>query len=157
MSYDNTPKRICSEVVYSEKVQRISDMKWAGQSHNVHSGICQFCNNILQYSYRVFKESDVVLPRKEGKLPPCFEVETGSPGDMKAQGYVDENSAPEGTHVFALSCCEEMTSEALFYHAMEHYGKRVEDWREKQEKLAAERVAKVETLSVPAGKGWGNS
>lgn len=151
---DNTIKRICSEVVYSEKVRRISDMKWAGQKHKAYTGICQFCNNPLKYSHRVLKESDVVLPVKEGSFPPSIMVDTGSPGEIKAQGYLDNNSAPEGTHVFALSSCDVMTEEDLFYIAMEHYDKRVDDWREEVKAKAAARVERVESPATIKGRSW---
>ena len=143
MNNRNQPKRICSEVVYSEKVQRISDMKWAGSRHEAHTGICQFCNNVLPHAYRVFD--------REGKM---HEVTAESKGGAKAQNWIEEDAIPEGIYVYALAACEVMTDEDLFYNGIAHYEKRTEEWKDLEKQKAARRIALAESSKIPAKAGW---
>jgi hypothetical protein len=142
---DNQIKRICSEVVYSEKVQRISDMKWAGSKHRATTGTCQFCNNPLPFAYRVFTPDGA-----------CHEVELNSKGGKKAQNLIDTKSIPEGTHIYALASCEAMCEPQVYVDGINHYGKRADDWSEKVKSDAAKRVkdATASPVTTLAGSEW---
>ena len=139
----NEIKRICDEVVKSERVQRISDAKWAGQKHQSHTGLCQFCGNALPFAYRVFTS--------DGK---CHEVTAESPGGARAQGIIDSGKMPEDTHVFALAACEVMCDGELYAAGIQHYEKRSEDWSAKVKFEANQRVKSVETEAAPEGSTW---
>lgn len=141
----NEIKRPCADVVYSEKVKRVSDMKWAGSRHKAHTGICQFCNNPLPFAYRVFTP--------DGK---CYEVTMESKGGAKAQHMIDTNSIPEGTHVFSLASCEVMCEGDVYSDGLAHYDQRAEEWKVTKDREANERARRAvsETAVVTAGDNW---
>jgi hypothetical protein len=140
---DNEIKQPCSEVVYSEKVQRISDMKWAGQKHKAHTGFCQFCGNALEFSYRVFTPDGA-----------CHEYAMGSQGAAKAKEQMDANTIKEGVHIYALAACEEMTDEELYRRGICHYEQRSDDWREKVKQEAIQRSRTTSPSPNSAGESW---
>ncbi len=115
-------KRICSEIVLSDKVQRISDMKWAGDKHKTYTGFCQFCLNPLKYAYRVFTP--------DGKV---YEYSLGSKEADRAQKQIETNTVKDGVKIFALAACEVMCDEKIYYYGISHYKQRAKDWAAKKE------------------------
>ena len=142
MNNMNTKRQKCSEVVYSEKVHRISDMKWAGQKHRAEVGICQFCGHDLPAAYRV---------HKDGK---CYEFAADTPGGEKAARLIDENAIPMDVQIYGLSSCEVMCDEQLYYDGMAHYSKRAKAWRDTVQENARKRTDEAEAAVITTSKSW---